>query len=74
MMSDAFPIHDWQFWAATAVVVIAMGWALRNVLPVPYFSKRSRRAKQSKRVSLTIGGKARKPGVKDRTCDRCGSE
>ena len=54
----AFPIGDWQFWVVTGVFLVALGWMLRGVLPVPFFSKRARAKKKIKRVSLTVEGKA----------------
>ncbi|MBY0312881.1 MAG: hypothetical protein K2W85_12490 [Phycisphaerales bacterium] len=53
----AFPIHDWQFWVATGIFLLAVGWLLKGVLPIPFLSRRSKAKKQTKRVSLTIGGK-----------------
>jgi hypothetical protein len=52
------PYDDWQFWATTAVFLLAVAWLLRGVLPIPFMSERHRRRKRTTRVTLTIGGKA----------------
>ena len=57
-LAAAFPVHDWQFWAVTVVSVVAAAWLLKGVLPIPFLSKRAKAKKQSKRVTLTVGGKA----------------
>ena len=49
-----FPIHDWQFWAATGAFVLAALWLLRGFLPG---SKRRRRRRSARRATLTVGGK-----------------
>jgi hypothetical protein len=51
------PLGDWQFWAVTILALCAAGYLLRNVLPVPFFSKRSKRKKHESRATLTVGGK-----------------
>jgi hypothetical protein len=56
----SIPINDWQFWATTAVFVLALGWLLRGVLPIPFLSERHKRKKRQTRVSLTVGGKVAK--------------
>lgn len=57
LLAMAFPIHDWQFWVATGIFLLAVGWLLKGVLPIPFLSRRAKAKKQTKRVSLTIGGK-----------------
>jgi len=52
------PIDNWQFWAVTALFVLAAAWLLRGVVPVPYLSRRHRRRKTERRVHLTVGGKS----------------
>jgi hypothetical protein len=54
----AFPIGDWQFWVVTGVFAVALAWFYRGVLPVPWLRKRLKAKKQTKRVSLTVQGKA----------------
>lgn len=56
-LAAAFPVHDWQFWVATGLAVLALAWLLKGVLPIPFLSKRAKAKKQTKHVSLTIGGK-----------------
>lgn len=56
MLAASFPIHDWQFWATTAIALAAGAWLLRGVLPIPWL-KRRRRGK-GKRVNITVGGKS----------------
>lgn len=56
----SIPIHDWQFWATTAVFILAVAWLLRGVLPIPILSARHRQRKRQTRVTLTVGGKAAK--------------
>lgn len=50
-----FPVHDWQFWVATAAFVAAGAWLLRAVLPVPWLKKR--RSRRGQRATLTVGGR-----------------
>ncbi|MCW5766720.1 MAG: hypothetical protein KIT68_12185 [Phycisphaeraceae bacterium] len=52
------PVGDWQFWVVSLVVLAAAGWLARGVLPVPWLSRRRRRARRERRATLTIGGKA----------------
>jgi hypothetical protein len=54
------PVHDWQFWAVTGAFILALAWLLRGVLPIPILSKRHRRRKSQKRVTLTVDGRATK--------------
>ncbi len=56
--ASAFPISDWQFWVVTAVFLLAATWLLKGVMPIPWLTKRAKRKKGTKHVSLTIGGKA----------------
>jgi len=51
------PVGDWQFWAVTLLALCAAGYLLRNVLPVPFFSKRAKRKKHESRATLTVGGR-----------------
>lgn len=57
LLAATFPVGDVQFWVVTGVAALALAWLLRNVLPIPFLSKRSKAKKHSKRVSLTIDGK-----------------
>jgi hypothetical protein len=52
------PWDDWQFWVVTAAALVALGWLLRGVVPVPYFSAHQRRRRRERRVNLTVGGKS----------------
>jgi hypothetical protein len=54
----AFPVHDWQFWVATAIFLFAAAWLLRGVLPVPWLSRRHEQKKSRRAVRLTIEGKS----------------
>jgi hypothetical protein len=54
------PVYDWQFWAVTGAFVVALGWLLRGVLPIPFLSARHRRKKRQTRVMLTVKGKVSK--------------
>lgn len=54
------PVGDWQFWATTAVFLLAVAWLLRGVVPIPILSARQRRRRQQRRVTLTVGGRAQK--------------
>ncbi len=56
----SIPVHDWQFWATTAAGILALAWLLRGVLPIPILSRRHKRRKQQKRVTLTIDGRVTK--------------
>ena len=53
----SLPVGDWQFWAVTTLAAVALAWMLRGVLPIPILSRRHRRAKRERRVSLTVGGR-----------------
>jgi len=59
-----FPVHDWQFWVATAIALFAAAWLLRGVLPVPFLSRRHKRRKGQVRATLTVEGRR----VDDRAC------
>lgn len=58
MLGMSFPVGDWQFWAVTAIAVVAFAWLTRNVLPIPVLNRRAKAKKTQKRVTLTIGGKS----------------
>ena len=58
MLGAAFPVHDWQFWVVTALFLAAGAWLLKGVIPIPWLSKRAKRKKATRHVSLTIDGKA----------------
>ena len=47
-------VDVWQFWVTTLVALMALGYLLRNVLPVPFFSKRAKRKKHERRATLTV--------------------
>lgn len=49
-----FPVDDWQFWVATAIFLIALGWILRT-LPIPIIGKK--RTRKRHKATLTVGGK-----------------
>jgi len=49
---SAFPVHDWQFWAVTAIMVAAAAYILWQLLP-RLTGRKGRRHK----ATLTIGGK-----------------
>lgn len=49
------PIGDWQFWAVTALFILAVAWLFRGSLPV--IGKRYRKRKGQRRVNITVGGK-----------------
>ena len=46
-----FPIHDWQFWVATALALGAAWWLLKGTIP------RKTRKSKGRRATLTIEGK-----------------
>lgn len=48
------PVHDWQFWVTTLVALMALGYLLRNVVPVPFWSKRAKRKQHERRATLTV--------------------
>ncbi len=56
-LAAAFPVGDGQCWVATGSFVRAAAWLLKGVLPIPFLSQRAKAKKQTKLVSLTIGGK-----------------
>jgi len=47
------PTDDWQFWVVTGAAVVALGWLVRRVVPMPGRSRRQR----GTRATLTVGGK-----------------
>ncbi len=49
---SSFPVHDWQFWAVTAVFIAAVAWLGRGVVP----ALRGKKA-ASHKATLTVGGK-----------------
>ncbi|MGD9691023.1 MAG: hypothetical protein AB7K52_11710 [Phycisphaerales bacterium] len=53
----AFPWDDWQFWVVTVIFVVAAGYLLREVLPIPFFSSRARRRRRESKATLTISAK-----------------
>ncbi len=57
LAASPFPITDWQFWVVTAIFLLAAAWLLKGILPIPWLTKRAKRKKQTKSVSLTIDGK-----------------
>ena len=50
----SFPIHDWQFWVATAIALAAAGWLLYAVAP---WGRRRRSRRAGTRARLTVGGR-----------------
>lgn len=52
----AFPIHDWEFWVATAIALFAAAYLLRNILPIPFLTARIKRKQRERRVTLTVEG------------------
>jgi hypothetical protein len=55
------PWGDWQFWLVTALALLAAAYLLRNVLPIPWLSRRARAAKGQRRATLTISAKTPSP-------------
>ena len=52
-----FPYSDWQFWVATAIVVLIVGRTAGSILALPGFAKARKARKGRKKATLTIGGK-----------------
>ncbi len=50
------PLGDWQFWAASVIAVVAVGFLLRKALPIRALRGRGAR-RPSRRATLTVGGK-----------------
>lgn len=50
-----FPIGDWQFWAATVLAALALGWLLRAIVPWRRLLGRPSR-KRGRRATLTLEG------------------
>lgn len=61
----AFPIHDWEFWVASAVALFAAAYLLRGVLPIPFLTARLRRSRRERRVTLTVEGQRPASGGAD---------
>jgi hypothetical protein len=53
------PIGDWQFWIVTLLALCAAGYLLRNLLPIPFFTRRAKRKKHQRSATLTISAKPR---------------
>lgn len=51
------PLSDWQFWVATLAAVFAAGYLLRNLLPVPFLSRRAKARRSERKATLTISAK-----------------
>ncbi len=69
-MIESLPLHDWQFWVATVLAVLALWLTLRPLLPArnkknaacpgcPSGSA-AQKPPREKPVDLTIGGKRMK--------------
>ncbi len=52
------PIHDWQFWIATTLAVVALIAVLRALVPQGLVPKLLRRKPKGRRATLTLGGQA----------------
>ncbi len=48
-----FPISDWQFWAATLMATVAMGWLVRAIVPWRRILRQSPK-KPGRRATLTL--------------------
>ncbi len=48
-----FPISDWQFWAATLLATVAMGWLVRAIVPWRRILRQSPK-KPGRRATLTL--------------------
>ncbi|HBS29745.1 MAG TPA: hypothetical protein DEB06_09920 [Phycisphaerales bacterium] len=53
------PVHDWQFWAATAGAGFAAYWVLRGLVGALFGGRGRRRRPRSRRATLTIEGRQR---------------
>lgn len=49
-----FPTHDWQFYVATGIALLAILWLFRRFLP----GASRRKKRRGRRASLTIEGRA----------------
>lgn len=52
----SFPVHDWQFWVATALALAAVLWMVRSLLRLTPWGRRKAR-ERGRRAELTIGGR-----------------
>lgn len=52
------PIHDWQFWIATTLAVVALIAVLRALVPQGLIPKFLRKKPKGRRATLTLGGQA----------------
>lgn len=50
----SFPVGDWQFWAATALFMVAAVWLFRGLLP----GAKARRKRAGRSATLTVKGRA----------------
>lgn len=58
------PVHDWQFWVATVIALVALRYVLRMIFPsgIPLISKR--RKPGATRTVLTVERKPVDPSHK----------
>lgn len=49
------PTHDWQFWAVSAIALLAAAWIIRALLRMLLPNKKRRG--RSSRATLTVGGR-----------------
>jgi hypothetical protein len=52
--ATGLPIHDWQFWVATAIAISAAYVVARMILPKSWFPGGKTKGRK---VTLTVGGK-----------------
>lgn len=48
-----FPTHDWQFYVATGIALLAILWLFRRFLP----GAKHRKRRRGRRTALTIEGR-----------------
>ncbi len=48
-----FPLSDWQFWVATLLALVALGWLLRALIPWRRLLGRKDK-KRGRRATLTL--------------------
>ncbi len=53
----SLPIHDWQFWAATVIALVALRHVLKMIFPAGLPLTKKRRLGKGTRATLTVDRK-----------------
>lgn len=57
-MPASFPIHDWQFWVATALALVALYAVARALVPASLWPRwLGGKSRKGRRTTLTVSAK-----------------